>query len=257
MAASSIFVPRGISTFFLTLQDQQVSLTQASLKLLSLFWNLEHVTFCAHFKSQIFVSYISLAFPNLVPTVFQRHMFCYRTTKDEDPNISLGSLVFWKRLLQLWYYSHQCVTDLIVGVLTILYFCLFYLSLCGAFFMSLKVKVTQLCLTLCNPMDYTVHGIFQARMGGLVTKSCPTLVTPMDCCLPGSSVHGILQARILEWVATGVGSPGDLPNPEIKLRSPALQVDSLPTEPLGSPLLHKHEAFTCGKSFLLLFRSFS
>ena len=32
-------------------------------------------------------------------------------------------------------------------------------------------------------------------------QSCPTLYNPMDCRLPGSSVHGILQARILEWVA--------------------------------------------------------
>ena len=35
----------------------------------------------------------------------------------------------------------------------------------------------------------------------LVTQSCPTLCDPMDCSLPGSSVHGILQTRILEWVA--------------------------------------------------------
>ena len=35
-----------------------------------------------------------------------------------------------------------------------------------------------------------------------VTQSCPTLCDPMDCSLPGSSVHGILQARILEWVAS-------------------------------------------------------
>jgi len=35
----------------------------------------------------------------------------------------------------------------------------------------------------------------------LVTQSSPTLYNPMDCSLPGSSVHGILQARILEWVA--------------------------------------------------------
>ena len=34
----------------------------------------------------------------------------------------------------------------------------------------------------------------------LVTQSCPTLCNPMDCSLPGSSVHGIFQARILEWV---------------------------------------------------------
>ena len=35
----------------------------------------------------------------------------------------------------------------------------------------------------------------------LVTQSCPTLCDPMNCSLPGSSVYGILQARILEWVA--------------------------------------------------------
>ena len=35
----------------------------------------------------------------------------------------------------------------------------------------------------------------------LVTRSCPTLCDPMDCSPPGSSVYGILQARILEWVA--------------------------------------------------------
>ena len=36
----------------------------------------------------------------------------------------------------------------------------------------------------------------------VVTKSCPTLCDPMGCSLPGSSVHRILQARVLEWVAT-------------------------------------------------------
>ena len=35
----------------------------------------------------------------------------------------------------------------------------------------------------------------------LVFQLCPTVCDPMDCSLPGSSVHGILQARILEWVA--------------------------------------------------------
>ena len=47
------------------------------------------------------------------------------------------------------------------------------------------------------------------------------------------AVHGILQARILEWVA--FSSPGDLPNPGIKPRSPTLQIDSLPAEPQGKP----------------------
>ena len=47
------------------------------------------------------------------------------------------------------------------------------------------------------------------------------------------TVHGILQARMLERLA--FPSPGDLPNPGIELRSPALQVDSLPAEPSGKP----------------------
>ena len=47
----------------------------------------------------------------------------------------------------------------------------------------------------------------------------------------GQSVHGILQARILEWVA--ISFPGDLPNPGIEPGSPALQADALPSEPPG------------------------
>ena len=43
------------------------------------------------------------------------------------------------------------------------------------------------------------------QMAGLVTKSCPTLETPWARKVPGSSVHGILQAKILEWVA--ISSP--------------------------------------------------
>ena len=53
-------------------------------------------------------------------------------------------------------------------------------------------------------------------------QSCPILCDLMDCNLPGSSVHGILQARILEWVAMGC-PPGDLLNLGIEsLMSPAL-----------------------------------
>ena len=54
-------------------------------------------------------------------------------------------------------------------------------------------------------------------------QSCPALCNPMDCSLPGSSVHGNLQAIILEWVASP--PPGDLPNPGIEptsLMPPAL-----------------------------------
>ena len=53
---------------------------------------------------------------------------------------------------------------------------------------------------------------------------CPTLCDTIDCSPPGPSVHGILQARILEWVAIS-SSRGDLPNPGIELGSPALRAD--------------------------------
>ena len=66
---------------------------------------------------------------------------------------------------------------------------------------KVKVKVSQLCLTLCNLTEYTVHGI--------------------------------LQARILEWVAFPF-SRGSF-QPRIEPRSPALQADSLPAEPQGKP----------------------
>ena len=40
-----------------------------------------------------------------------------------------------------------------------------------------------------------------------VAQSCPTLSDPMDCSLPGSSIYGILQARVLEWVAIAFARP--------------------------------------------------
>ena len=69
-----------------------------------------------------------------------------------------------------------------------------------------------------------------------VAQSCPTLCDPMDCSLPGSSVHGILQARILEWVAMpssrGPSQPGIEPG---SLSSPALVGRFFATEPSGKP----------------------
>ena len=67
-------------------------------------------------------------------------------------------------------------------------------------------------------------------------QSRPTLSKPTNCSLPGSSVHGILQARILEWVA--ISFPGDLPNPGMELLcpvSPALAGGFYITDPSGKP----------------------
>ena len=67
-------------------------------------------------------------------------------------------------------------------------------------------EIAQLCLTLCYPMNYS---------------------------LPGSSVHGIFPARVLEWVATSF-SRGSFP-PGIEPGSPALQAHALPSEAPGKP----------------------
>ena len=70
----------------------------------------------------------------------------------------------------------------------------------------MKVSVTQLCLTVCDPMD---------------------------CSLPGSSVHGILQARILEWVAIPF-SRGIFPTQGLNLGLLHRQAGSLPLSHQGS-----------------------
>ena len=51
-----------------------------------------------------------------------------------------------------------------------------------------------------------------------VAQSCPTLSNPMDCSLPGSSVHGIFQARVLEWgaIAFSALETSSTINPEVE-----------------------------------------
>ena len=69
-------------------------------------------------------------------------------------------------------------------------------------------------------------------------RSPVQLCDPLDCSPSGSSVHGVLQARILEWVA--IPFSRDIPDSGIKVAypvSPALQTDSLPAEPSGKPEL--------------------
>ena len=84
-------------------------------------------------------------------------------------------------------------------------------------------------LILCHPL-LLLPSIFPSiRVFSSESVLCIGWAKYMDCI-----VHGILQARILEWVAF----PGsrDLPNPGIEPRSPALQVDSLSAEPQGKPI---------------------
>ena len=74
------------------------------------------------------------------------------------------------------------------------------------------------------------------------TQSCPTFWDAMDCSLAGSSVHGIFQARVLEWVTISFSI-----DPGTKPRFPALQADTLPSELPGKPLNSSRRVFKKGK----------
>ena len=91
--------------------------------------------------------------------------------------------------------------------------------------------VVYSCLLFYRLIDHIVKGKV------LVALSCLTLCHPMDCSPPGSSVHGILQTRILEWVAmhSSRGSYWPRNRTHISCKSPALQADSLPLHHLRSP----------------------
>ena len=70
----------------------------------------------------------------------------------------------------------------------------------------MRAKMFQSCPTLCKRMDHSlpgssVHGILQARLCVCVSSVVSDSLRPMDCSPPGSSVHRNLQARVLEWVA--------------------------------------------------------
>ena len=68
----------------------------------------------------------------------------------------------------------------------------------------------------------------------------------MDCSLPGSSIHGIFRARILEWVAISFSRGSSWPR--VDPGSSALQADSLPTEPLGKQNIPKYPKMEGGKN---------
>ena len=78
--------------------------------------------------------------------------------------------------------------------------------------------------------------------------SCVRLCNPMAYNPPGFSVHGILQARVLEWV--GFHSPGNLSNPGMEPGSPVLQVDMYPNYIL-SLLLNNAKCLEIRQKFTL------
>ena len=95
----------------------------------------------------------------------------------------------------------------------------------------LKLQM-HVCTNALHPHPNNIHLYLKV----LVTRSCPTLCDPKDCSPPGSFVHGILQARLLERVAIpflrGFSWPGT------ESGSSALQAESLLSESPGKPNMH-------------------
>ena len=106
--------------------------------------------------------------------------------------------------------------------------------------MKMKVKLTQSCLTLCNALDYTVHGILQARILEWVFPFSRVSSQPRDQTQISHIADGIFTSWATReaqefWSGYPISSPADLPDPGIELESPALEADSLPTELSGKP----------------------
>ena len=113
------------------------------------------------------------------------------------------------------------------------------------FTVNFSLRVLPVCNFLyCYCSSDMICDRYSADPGGcriagsfccLITRSCPFLLWPQDCSLTGSSIHGISQAKILEWVAISFSKCWTLPNPGIEPMSPAWQANSLLLSYQGSP----------------------
>ena len=131
---------------------------------------------------------------------------------------------------------------------------------------KVKVKLTQLCPTLCDPKDYTVHGILQVRILEWVVfpfsrESSQPEIEPRSPPLPMDSSPAEPQGNPKNTTVGSlfIPSPADLPDPGIKQGSPALQVDSLPTELSGKPWVSEKAKITASNFwdlFLLIVQNF-
>ena len=112
-----------------------------------------------------------------------------------------------------------------------LFFCCFGFSLPGV---KVKLKVTQSCLALCDPMVYTVHGILQARILEWVAMPCSRGSSqpgdqPQVSRIAGRFFTSWATREAQEyWSGSPISSPADLPDSGIELGSPELQVHKYP-----------------------------
>ena len=122
------------------------------------------------------------------------HHLCYPIPLVRPRALAMGALLHalnshWSFISHMVMYMFQCYS----------------LKSSHPLLLSLNPKVCSLSLCLlCCPAHRIIGTIFLDSITTTTTKSlqsCPTLCDPMDCSLPGFSIHGILQARTLEWGA--------------------------------------------------------
>ena len=83
-----------------------------------------------------------------------------------------------------------------------------------------KLEVVKQEMARVNINILEINELKWTRMGeseSEVAQSCPTLCNPMDCSPPGSSVHGIFQARVLEWVAIAFSGGSSQPRDQTRV----------------------------------------
>ena len=113
--------------------------------------------------------------------------------------------------------------------------------------LPMKAKVTQSCLTLCNPMDYIVHAILHSRIlewEAFLPNTGEGSSQPRDWTLVSLIAGRFFTSWATReaqeyWSEQPIPSPADLPELGIELGSPSLQADSLPTELLGQSYILK------------------
>ena len=113
---------------------------------------------------------------------------------------------------------------------------------CKAIILQLKINKLKKNTWIVLPFPHSLPNVVASQRDKALNnapkslQSCLTLCNPMDCSPPGSSVHGILQARILEWVAIPLSKGSSQPRDRTQISFSSCTASRFfTTEPLGKP----------------------
>ena len=148
------------------------------------------------------------------------------------------------------YLISWCICNVYDGIYTYIFlrysrFAIFYYFRCMTWWFKIFTDYTTLIVIIRYWLYTLCCTIYPCMLvHAKLLQPCQILCNPIDQSPPGSSVHGILQARILEWVA--MPSSRDLPDPGLEPTSLHLlhwQAGSLPLAPSRKPTLYSYSLF--------------